>query len=155
ILNQLFVPLSQAMPALAASQDQAALANASAAMQYIIEKQIELSGSNRSNTLKSIMKTGMTPEVEQQEQRFQAMEDGINGTAEIVLQGQEQMTSVLAAQQEQINMLGQTMAAILERLGVPVEQSAQIEGNSTTGSVPAAAGADTVQVPAPDNPGRP
>ena len=46
ILNQLFVPLSQAMPAIAQSGDQQMMAQAMKAMAYIVSKQIELSGSS-------------------------------------------------------------------------------------------------------------
>lgn len=45
ILGQLFVPLSQALPAIAQTQDPELLRNAAATMVYIMEKQIELSGS--------------------------------------------------------------------------------------------------------------
>jgi hypothetical protein len=56
ILNQLFIPLSQAMPAIASSGDQQMIAQAAKAMQYIVTKQIELSGSAMAKDLGLVMK---------------------------------------------------------------------------------------------------
>ena len=55
-LKEVFVPLSQALPAMAQSGDTEALARASKAMQYIVEKTIELSGSSHSNEIKKILR---------------------------------------------------------------------------------------------------
>ena len=75
ILNQMFIPLSQAMPAIAASQDMEAMANASKAMQYIIRKQIELSGSASAKDIGLIWKTGDVEQVDERDARITELED--------------------------------------------------------------------------------
>ena len=69
ILNELFIPLSQAMPALAASQDPQMLAQAAKAMQYIIGKQIELSGSTSAQDIGLAFK-GDVEEVDERDRRI-------------------------------------------------------------------------------------
>ena len=122
VLNQLFVPLSQAMPALAASQDQQMIHNFAAAMAFIVEKQIELSGSNRSNDLKSIVRTGepmaMTEGNDEAEEYFDQMDVAMNGMAAMAVQMQ--------SMQEQMRLLTESQAAILSGLGADNAQSKDI-----------------------------
>ena len=122
VLNQLFVPLSQAMPALAASQDQQMIHNFAAAMAFIVEKQIELSGSNRSNDLKNIVRTGepmaMTEGNDEAEEYFDQMDVAMNGMAAMAVQMQ--------SMQEQMRLLTESQAAILSGLGADNAQSKDI-----------------------------
>ena len=122
VLNQLFVPLSQAMPALAASQDQQMIHNFAAAMAFIVEKQIELSGSNRSNDLKSIVRTGepmaVTEGNDEAEEYFDQMDVAMNGMAAMAVQMQ--------SMQEQMRLLTESQAAILSGLGADNAQSKDI-----------------------------
>ena len=80
ILQQIFVPLSQAMPALAASNDPELLKNMAATMQFIVQRTIELSGSNRSNDLRSLVTTGRTD----QDDKLFGLEEQINGLSATV-----------------------------------------------------------------------
>lgn len=123
ILQELFVPLSQAMPAIAASGDPAALQNATAAMQFIIQKMIELSGSNRSADLKSLMSTGMPEEVSMFDQRVGEMENRISGVVGGMAEDQANIATALTQQQEQIGMLTETLGALMQRVGIPINQS--------------------------------
>lgn len=123
ILNQLFVPLSQAMPALAAVQDQKVLANAAAAMQFIIEKQIELSGSNRAGTLGTIFKKGRSDEVSEFEERAAALEESIGGSLTETMAAQTEMAAQMSDLRNQLSLMAETQAALLEKLGVPMPQS--------------------------------
>jgi hypothetical protein len=116
ILNQLFVPLSQAMPALAAAQDQQMLAQAAKAMQYIISKQIELSGSTSAKDL-GLVFSGDVEEVDARDQKIMDLE-GMVHSVEGGLGGIQEMNQAAMAQmQEQISLLAQSQQAILERLG--------------------------------------
>ena len=119
ILNQLFVPLSQAMPALAATQDIEMLRKMSATMQFIVEREIELSGSNRSKDLQSILTTG--------KRSAEALD---NDAFEEQLNGLDPMVGALAATassltqlQQQMQLMAQTQAVILERLGMGTTES--------------------------------
>lgn len=123
ILNELFVPLSQAMPALAHVQDPQILQNAAATMQYIIQREIELSGSNSSDALKSIFATGRTPQMDEYERRVAGLEEGINGALEVSVAGQMQVATALSNMQTQIGMMSETLGAALQKLGMPAPAS--------------------------------
>lgn len=123
ILNEMFVPLSQAMPALASTGDPLALANAAAAMQFIIEKQIELSGSAHSTQLKTLFKEGQTPVLTEFQQRVDALEISVGGATDEMAASVQATKDSMAEVKEQMGLLGQTQTAILEKIGVPNEAS--------------------------------
>lgn len=116
ILNQLFVPLSQAMPALAAAQDQQMLTQAAKAMQYIIGKQIELSGSASAKDIGLTFK-GDVEEVDERDRRIAAMEENVHTVEGGMAAIQEMNDNALRLMQEQIAMLRESQELILERLG--------------------------------------
>ena len=124
ILNELFVPLSQAMPALAAVQDPKILSNAAQTMMYIIEKTIELSGSSRSSDLQTIFKTGNTQQFNEWQERAGALEQSIGGVAESTLAGLESSTIAIGQLQEQMKLMSETQGLILKKLGAPASSSA-------------------------------
>ena len=124
ILQQIFVPLSQAMPALAASNDPELLKNMAATMQFIVQRTIELSGSNRSNDLRSLVTTGRTD----QDDKLFGLEEQINGLSATVETTASLVTSVVAAQQ-QMSMLAETQGLILQELGAGNGQSAPQSNN--------------------------
>ena len=124
ILQQIFVPLSQAMPALAASNDPELLKNMAATMQFIVQRTIELSGSNRSNDLRSLVTTGRTD----QDDKLFGLEEQINGLAATVETTASLVTSVVATQQ-QMSMLAETQGLILQALGAGNGQSAPQSNN--------------------------
>lgn len=125
ILNELFVPLSQAMPALAQTGDTQMLTNAAQTLMYIVQKEVELSGSNRSGDLKSLLNTGRTQQFDQYMTRSQELEDGINGVITQNLESQELNKQILEQLQEQIKILSQTQGALLGKLGVSNDTSEQ------------------------------
>lgn len=116
ILNQLFVPLSQAMPALAAVQDQKILKSAAKAMQYIIGKQIELSGATSAKDIGLIWE-GREQEVKDTDDKIMALEEGINsvhtGLGDILAKNEE----IFKQMQEQITLLRESQELVLKRLG--------------------------------------
>ena len=124
ILQQIFVPLSQAMPALAASNDPELLKNMAATMQFIVQRTIELSGSNRSNDLRSLVTTGRTD----QDDKLFGLEEQINGLAATVETTASLVSSVVATQQ-QMSMLAETQGLILQALGAGNGQSASQSNN--------------------------
>lgn len=118
ILNQLFVPLSQAMPAMAATQDTEALRNASKAMSYIIAKQIELSGSASAKEIGVLWKTGDVEEVNSRDAKIAEHEDRINGVAEQTDAQLELTATAIQQLQEQMSLMAQNQQILLEKLGV-------------------------------------
>ena len=117
ILNQLFVPLSQAMPALAATNNPEILANAALAMQYIIRKEIELSGSMHSNAIQEIMATGVTPNLQQYDERAATLEENVSGYTTSVEEQLDATTEVVSEMREQIKLLSEGQASIIKILG--------------------------------------
>ena len=129
ILNQLFIPLSQAMPALAATQDQALLQNAAATMQFIVQRQLELSGSNSARELKSLFTTGKTESFNEYERKTHELENSIGGVTDGLLESNRISAEAIAQLQNQISLLRQTQEQVFKVLGVPTEQSAPAAPN--------------------------
>ena len=135
VLNELFIPLSQAMPALAAAQDQEMLSNAAKAMQYIISKQIELSGASSAEDIGIIFKTGDVEVVAERDRKIQAVEDAINEMVSTTSTESEQQTLAITQLQEQMKLMAENQGLMLEKLGVPNEQSAPSSPSATPETV--------------------
>ncbi len=118
ILNQLFIPLSQAMPALAASQNQAMLTQAALAMQYIITKEIELSGSSHSKDLGDLWAKGDVAGVQEKEDRILQLEQSSTSLAESQDAQAEAQTQMMLQLQEQLKLLTENQNLLLEKIGV-------------------------------------
>jgi hypothetical protein len=128
ILQQIYVPLSQAMPALASSGNQPALQAATGAMQFIVQKTIELSGSAHSADLSQLFTNGQSEELSAQQSgiaQFETMLAGMGGAQTEVMR---QLAAQQAAQQQQMVQMGQVLEAIGQQLGIP---EAQTESTST------------------------
>lgn len=134
VLNEMFVPLSQAMPALANTGDPTVLANAAAVMQFIIQKQIELSGSAHSTEMVQLFKEGQTPALTEFQQKIDALELSLGGAAEQMAVSVQATQDQMAEVKEQMSLVGDTQTEILNRLGVPNEQPTAID----VGVLPAA-----------------
>ena len=118
ILNELFVPLSQAMPAMAAVQDQQMLQQATKTMQYIIAKQIELSGSTSAKDLGLIWNDGDVEQVNERDAKIAALEEQLtNAAMERELEG-ELNAQAIAQLQEQMRLMAENQGLLLEKLGV-------------------------------------
>ena len=122
ILNSMFVPLSQAMPALAQTGDQAILQRAALTMEYIIQRQLELSGSASSRELSALWTTGALPETTMPSNQGQPGDD--LGEFEIELEASRELESTNLAitvrqQQEQIALIRESLGAIGQHLGIP------------------------------------
>lgn len=118
VLNQLFVPLSQAMPALAATQDPNMIGQAARAMSYIISKQIELSGASSAQEIGKLWNGGDAAEVSERDQRIATMEESFNG----FVAGQDlqlgMQTDVIKQLQENQRIMAENMQLLLDKLGV-------------------------------------
>lgn len=130
ILNQLFVPLSQAMPALAATQNQEILNQAALAMQYIIAKEIELSGSTHANDIYKIWQEGDVSGAKATDDKIAQIESSFNDVSLVREAEAETNTRALAQLQEQVSLIVQSQQLLFEKLGVTNEQPAAIEPTS-------------------------
>lgn len=132
ILNQLFVPLSQAMPALAASGDQQMIQQAAKAMQYIVKKQIELSGASSAHDI-GLAFAGDMETLDMRDQKLAELEEHIN-SGDIGLSELQQMNENAVAQlQEQMTMLREAQEMVLSKLGMNGNPSANQGGYSEGG----------------------
>jgi hypothetical protein len=142
ILNQLFIPLSQSMPAIANSGDQQMMQQAVRAMAYIVQKQIELSGSASAKELGLLWKNGDTEEVSARDQRIADLEGRIEGMSsgnELELEMNSAAIQHLQAGQAQ---LAENMSLLLQKLGV-------MEPGSNSGSPTSAPTVAPVEAAAP------
>jgi hypothetical protein len=115
LLKEVFVPLSQAMPAIAQTGDKAALDSASKAMQYIVQKTIELSGSAHSTEIKKIF-SGDSEGAEEKDDRVEQLEQILGGTLSENGEQSELFAEAFKQQQEQIRVLTEGMTAIMQRM---------------------------------------
>lgn len=146
VLNQLFVPLSQAMPALAASGDQAMLRQATASMAYIIQKQIELSGSASAVEIKKLW-TGDSDLADAQDSRIAELEDRLNSLDENNDSELSLLTQSIQQMQAQMQALSQINQTLMEKLGVQTQGSAE-QLNSSAGGTSEQPPVDSTVLPA-------
>jgi len=116
VLNELFIPLSQAMPALANSGDQQIIRQAAMAMSYIIEKQIELSGAADALAIRDLWSGKRTEEeVDERDLRIAELEAKL---ASPELEEERELTAqALVGLSEQLRTQGEAISAIMDRLG--------------------------------------
>lgn len=120
ILNELFVPLSQAMPALAAVQDQQMLQQATRTMTYIIAKQIELSGATSAKDL-GLLWTGDDEDakaVRARDERLAGFEEQLAGLSLDREEEAAAQAAAIAQLQENQSLLLENMGVLMDKLGV-------------------------------------
>lgn len=148
ILNELFVPLSQAMPALAATQNTEMIEQAARAMHYIIGKQIELSGASSAKDI-GLVWDGKDDVVQQREAKILELEQSLEAVVTLADQDLDQHTEAMVQMQQQMSQMMQVQELILQKLGVTNEasttssptsgDSAPISTNRTSTLTPASA----------------
>lgn len=124
VLNQLFIPLSQAMPALAQTGDQQMIGQAAKAMQYIVGKQLELSGASAAKEVGLIWSKGDVETVDARDARIAELEAGFNGLGLETDAELETNAMAIAQLQEQMSLMIANQQKLLEQLGVMQQPSA-------------------------------
>jgi len=124
MLNELFIPLSQSFAGIAQTGDQQLIRNAALAMQFIVSKQIELSGSKYEAQIRGLWMEGDSDAVLAQEQRFAEVESTVAGATSMAMEELEVTHATIQQMQEQISLLAQGQSILLEKLGVPTQASA-------------------------------
>lgn len=118
ILNQLFVPLSQAMPALAATQDKDMIMQAARAMSYIISKQIQLSGASSAQEIGQLWDGGDADDVSERDKRIGSLEAQISGSITDTDMHLGMQADAIAQLQEQVRLLTENNQLLYQKLGV-------------------------------------
>ena len=133
ILQEIFVPLSQAMPALANTGDQDMLHNAAATMQYILTKTIELSGSAHARDITQTLKNGVTEEDKARVERIGKLETGIGSLTEAMALNSASMAEAVKQLTEQVGVIAETQGVLFEKLGVtsPTSTPMAVETGAT------------------------
>lgn len=129
VLHELLVPISQAMPAFANTQNQDMLAKAASAIEYIITKQIELSGSAHSGELKRLMSGGDPAERERRLEKVDQLESVIEGYDTRLSESAALQEAMVLQMQEQMGMLREAQQLIMQGLGINTEAPAPQEPN--------------------------
>src|SRR5690606_12477677 len=146
ILNELFVPLSQAMPALAATQNPDMIEQAAKAMHFIIGKQIELSGAASAKDI-GLVWEGQDALAMSRQAQISATEERLSATEGALVENAEVTTTALRQMQEQITLMMETQQALLEKLGVLEQASVSTTGETET-PLPADPGQSPTLIPA-------
>ena len=123
ILNQMYVPLSQMMPALAAAGNQEALNNATATLEFIMMRTLELSGSSHSAELSALFKSGPSDALAAQQQYAAQFEERLNTIDGARAEQLELEAAEKAQVREQMGLLRQSLDAIMAHIGVPEAQT--------------------------------
>jgi hypothetical protein len=132
ILNALFIPLSQAMPALAASGDQEMIGRASKAMAYLVKKQIELSGASAAMDI-GLAFDGDPEKLDERDAKIAELEEKVHSEGIGMGQVLEMNENALLLLQEQMRTMMETQQVLMEKLGVPNATSAVPGGESQGG----------------------
>jgi hypothetical protein len=127
-LKEVFVPLSQAMPAIAQSGDPQSLRRASQALEYIVKKTIELSGGIHSAEIKKIF-AGDVDSVDERDSRIDRVEETIGGLHSENGEFNDAVLEAISRQQEQIATLAEGMRALMNRVQPGI--AAQVPGGQT------------------------
>lgn len=136
ILNQLFIPLSQALPALAQSQDPEAMSRATKAMAFIVGKQIELSGASSAYELKKLWMEGDEDAFTDREARVAEIEDRVTGVQASYDTEMDLQAEAITQLQEQIKLLSENQRILLEKLGGTPEANGSESPNGQEAVVP-------------------
>ena len=129
ILNQLFIPLSQALPALVQSGDSEALRRATMAMGFIVGKQIELSGASSAYDLKRLWMEGNIEEVNKHQAAIAEVDARVTAASDLYQADMNLQATAIRQLQEQMQMMVQNQQTMMEKLG-------SASTPSTNGSAP-------------------
>ena len=135
ILREMFIPLSQAMPAVAQTGDEQLIRNSAATMQYIIQKVLELSGSAFSEDLATLLATGDAGAVNESRERIDAVEQELGGATRGVIEALGQTNTVIAAMHKQIQELAAAQETLMSQLGASKPASSDLEEGLGTSDI--------------------
>ena len=130
ILNQLFIPLSQALPALVQSQDQEAVGRAVKAMAFIVGRQIELSGTSSAHDLKKLWQDGDENAVRSRQEEIAALDGRILETRQQYEEDMQVQTTAITQLQQMMQQMAENQSTLMEKLGVGAQASENGNGGT-------------------------
>lgn len=116
VLQEMLVPVSQAMPAIAALQDPDMTKAATETVRYIMGQLIKLSGSSDSKAISEIWSGADVAKVNERDQKIAELESGATETAEVLGESQELTMAAVKTIQEQVAALADAMEAMMQHL---------------------------------------
>ena len=108
------------------------LQQAAKAMQYIISKQIELSGSTSSKDI-GLAWNGDVEAVDERDRKLAVMEENMLATTTGNNEVMKMTEAAMLMLQDQMSMMRESQQLIMERLGMQTETSAPMEPETETG----------------------
>jgi hypothetical protein len=123
VLQELFVPLSQAMPALASANDQEMIKAAIQTMQYIMGKQIQLSGAADAKAIAGLWQGDDVKKVNERDAKISQLEESLGGTASAVESELNLSQAAVTQLQAQVSQLTENFGILMSKLGVTNEPS--------------------------------
>lgn len=118
ILQELLIPLSQAMPALASSQDPEMVKAGLQTMQYVMSKQIQLSGARDAQAITKLWQGEDMEAISARDARLEKLETAVGGTTTSMDQELTSSAATIAQLQAQVSELTQNFSTLLSKLGV-------------------------------------
>ncbi len=114
------------MPAFANTQNPAMLQNLANTIQFIITKEIELSGSAHAGDLSSLVTTGERKLDEPEQMRLDILEAEIGGLVTTLAESQITTADLVKQMQEQLGMLTEAQGVLMEKLGATAPAPAPV-----------------------------
>lgn len=116
VLQEMLVPISQAMPAIAALQDPDMTKAATMTMQYVMGQLIKLSGSADAKAISDIWKGKDVEQLNERDKKIADLESGHDEVAQVLAAGSEVTAQTVMGLQQQVSALTDTMQALIQQL---------------------------------------
>lgn len=116
VLQEMLIPVSQAMPAIAALQDPDMTKAATMTIRHIMAKLIKLSGSSDAKAISEIWSGADVAKINERDQKIAALESGATETAEVLGQSQEVTMAAVQGIQEQVTALTDVLQDLIGKI---------------------------------------
>ncbi len=116
VLQEMLVPVSQAMPAIAQLQDPDMTKAATQTIRYILGQLIKLSGSADAKAIGQIWNGEDVEKLNERDQRIQDLEDGSEEAVQTLVDANEITAATVRGLQDQVTALTDTMMELIQQL---------------------------------------
>ncbi len=116
VLQEMLVPVSQAMPAIAALQDPDMTKAATMTMQYVLGQLIKLSGAADAKAIGEIWQGKDVAQISERDQKIADLESGTSETTEVLTESSAITAQAVQSLQEQVSELTNAMSLMIEKL---------------------------------------
>jgi len=116
VLQEMLIPVSQAMPAIAALQDPDLTKASTQTVQYILGKLIELSGSKDASAIAKIWKGVDAQQVSERDQKIAELESGTAETADVLSENSQLTMAAVQGLQQQVTGLADVVQELINKV---------------------------------------